>query len=67
MCGLPRWLTVKNLPVNAADARLMGLIPGVGRCPGEVNGDPFQYSCWGIPGEVPGGLQSVGSQSDTTE
>ena len=23
----------------------MGLIPGLGRCPGEWNGDPLQYSC----------------------
>ena len=22
-----------------------GLIPGLGRCPGEGNGNPFQYSC----------------------
>ena len=27
------------------------------------NGSPFQYSCWRIPwAEVPGGLQSTGSQ-----
>ena len=32
---------VKNLPVNTGD---MGSIPGVGRCPGEGNGDPLQYS-----------------------
>ena len=23
----------------------MGLIPGLGRSPGGVSGDPFQYSC----------------------
>ena len=27
---------------NATD---MGLIPGSGRCPGEGNGNPLQYSC----------------------
>ena len=33
---------VKNLPTNAGDA---GSIPGLGRCPGEGNGNPLQYSC----------------------
>ena len=33
---------VKNLPANAGD---LGLIPGSGRSPGEVNGNPPQYSC----------------------
>ena len=33
---------VKNPPANAAD---MGLIPGLGRSPGEGNGNPLQYSC----------------------
>ena len=32
---------VKNLPANAVD---MGLIPGLGRSPGEGNGYPLQYS-----------------------
>ena len=36
---------VKNLPVNARDARHMGLIPGLGRFPGVGNGNPVQYSC----------------------
>ena len=35
---------VKNLPVNAGD---VGLIPGLGRSPGERNGNPLQYSCPG--------------------
>ena len=34
--------TVKNLPANAGDP---GLIPGLGRSPGEENGSPLQYSC----------------------
>ena len=34
-----------------------GLIPGLGRSPGEGNGSPLQYSCL-----EPGGLQSRGSQ-----
>ena len=46
--GLPRWLSGKNLPVNAGDARDMGWIPGLGR-PGVGNGIPRQYSCLGNP------------------
>ena len=38
-------LAVKNLPVNAGDARDVGLIPGLGRFPGGENGTPFQKSC----------------------
>ena len=34
---------VKNLPSKAGD---LGLIPGLGRSPGEGNGNnPLQYSC----------------------
>ena len=33
---------VKNLPANAGDS---GLIPGLGRSPGEENGYPLQCSC----------------------
>ena len=33
---------VKNLPAKAGD---LGLIPGLGRSPGEGNGNPLQYSC----------------------
>ena len=33
---------VKSLPANAED---MGLISGLGRSPGERNGNPLQYSC----------------------
>ena len=33
---------VKNLSANAGD---LGLIPGLGRSPGEGNGTPLQYSC----------------------
>ena len=35
---------VKNLPANAGD---VGLILESGRSPGEVNGNPLQYSCLG--------------------
>ena len=37
---------VKNLSANAGDT---GSIPGLGRSPGEGNGNPFQYSCLGNP------------------
>jgi len=33
---------VENLPPNTGDT---GLIPGLGRSPGEGNGNPLQYSC----------------------
>ena len=42
----PCGAVVKNLPANAGD---MGLIPGLGRSPGEGNGNPLQYSCLGNP------------------
>ena len=38
-------LVVKSLPVNVVDIRDMGLIPGLGRSPGEGHGSPLQYSC----------------------
>ena len=40
--GFPGVSAVKNLPVSAGD---LGLIPGLGRSPGEGNGNPLQYSC----------------------
>ena len=40
--GLPWWSVVKNLPVNVGD---VSSVPGWGRCPGEGNGNPLQYSC----------------------
>ena len=30
---------------SACDAEDLGLIPGLGRSPGEGNGNPLQYSC----------------------
>ena len=38
-------VVVKNLPVNAEDARGTGLISRSGSYPGVGNGNPFQYSC----------------------
>ena len=37
---------VKNLPADAGDA---GSILGLGRSPGEGNGNALQYSCLGNP------------------
>ena len=37
---------LKNLPASAGDA---GSIPGLGKCPGEGNGNPLQYSCLETP------------------
>ena len=36
---------VKNSPANAGVARETGLIPELGRSPGEASGNPLQYSC----------------------
>ena len=38
-------LVVKNLPANARKARATVSIPGLGKSPGEENGNPLQYSC----------------------
>ena len=38
-------LLVKNLPASEGDIRDACLIPGLGRSPGEGNGNPLQYSC----------------------
>ena len=44
--GFPGASVVNNLPVNSGD---VGLIPGLGRSPGEGNGNPLQYVCLGNP------------------
>ena len=36
---------LKNLPANARDIKDAGLIPVLGRSPGEGNGNPLQYPC----------------------
>ena len=38
-------LVIKNLSANAGDLRDLGLIPGMGRSPGEGHGNPLQYPC----------------------
>ena len=44
--GFPGDSMVKYPPANAG---LVGLIPGLGRSPGEGNGNPLLYSCLGNP------------------
>ena len=50
--GFPGGSEVKVSASNAGD---LGSIPGLGRSPGEGNGNPLQYSCL----EKPGRLQSM--------
>ena len=49
---------------STCSVRDLDLIPGLGRSPGEGNGNPLQYSCLENPhGQKSlGGLQSMGSQ-----
>jgi len=61
----PHWasqvaLEVTNLPANAGD---VGSILGLGRSPGEGNGNPLQYCCLENPMEGPQGHKEL----DTTE
>ena len=42
LMGFPGGSDGKESACNAGD---LGLIPGLGRFPGERNGYPFQYSC----------------------
>ena len=39
---LPRWCSDKQSPYNTGD---VNSIPGLGRFPGEGNGNSFQHSC----------------------
>ena len=51
-----------DVKVSACNEADLGSIPGLGRSPGEGNGNPFHYSCLGSPmdrgawTEEPGGL-----------
>ena len=42
-------LVVKNLPTNAQDLRDAGLIPGLGRSPGEGMATHSNILAWRIP------------------
>ena len=56
LAGPPSWLSGKESTCNAGDA---GLIPRLGRCPGEGNGNPLQYSCLGSSMDK-GAWQAIG-------
>ena len=61
----PGGSVVKNLPANARDT---DSIAGSGKSPGEGNGNHSSILPWRIPcTKEPGRLQSMESQSDTTE
>ena len=58
-------LVVKSPPANAGDIRDMGSIPGSGRLP-EGLATHSSILAWRVPWtEEPGGLQSIGLQSQT--
>ena len=63
--GFPDGSDGKESAYNAGD---LGSIPGLGRSPGEENGNPLQYSCWEIPWrEQPGEPQSMGVTKSRTQ
>ena len=59
---------LKNPPASAGDTGDVGSIPELGRCPGEGKWQcTLVFLAWKIPWtEEPGGLQSMGSESDMT-
>ena len=46
---LPWCLSSKESACNARDTGDVGLMPGLGKSPGEGNGNPRQFSCLGNP------------------
>ena len=64
--GFPGGSVGKESTCNAGNA---GSIPGLGRSPGEGNGNPLQYSCLGNPmdrGAWWATVHGVTRESDTT-
>ena len=60
---------VRNPPANAGDTGDAGLIPELGRCPGERNGNPLQYFCLENPMDREAWqatVYGVAKESDTT-
>ena len=60
----PGGSVIKNPPTNAGEA-----IPGLGRSPGEGNGNPIQQFCLGNPmdrGAWQATVHGVAKESDTT-
>ena len=61
--GFPGGSEVKESACSAGD---LGSIPGLGKSPGEGNGNPLQYSCLEIPWmEEPGGTVHGVAKSQT--
>ena len=64
--GFPCGSVVNNPYANAGDA---GLIPGLGRYPGERNGNPVHYSCLENPinrGAWPATVHGYAKELDMT-
>ena len=64
--GLPWWLSGKECVCNAGD---VGLIPGLGKSPGEGHDNPLQYSYLGNPmdrGAWQATVHGVAKDSDMT-
>ena len=65
--GFPGGSVVKNLPVDAGDR---GSKPGLGKSPGEGNGNQLQYSCLKLPmdrGAWRATVHGVTEEPDITE
>ena len=63
-------LVVKNPPAKTGDVRDLGSIPGLGRSPGEGNGNSLQYSCLENPmdrGAWQATVHGITEELDTTE
>ena len=58
--GFPGGSEVKDMPANAGN---VDLIPGLGRFPGEGNGNPLQYACLGNPRPT---VHEIAKESDKT-
>ena len=64
LSGFPGGTVVKNPLANAGDARDLGSIPRYGRSPEVGNANHSSILAWKLSWtEEPGGLQSIGSQS----
>ena len=70
MCGWQEEESPNDAVVEIPYLGDLGSIPGWGRCPGEGNGNPLQYSCLGYPmdrGTLWATVHGVSKESDTTE